>query len=65
MGSRHATITQTELTGYAKAMQEAGIAVWSVHVEKPDGTRLRIAAGPAQPAARGSALDKKLGITNG
>ena len=65
MAPRPATITKTELTGVAKAMQEAGYEVWSVDVERPDGTRFRINAGSAQPPARGEGIDKRLGITNG
>ena len=69
MAPRPATITQTELTRLAKAMQETGILVWSVDVEKPDGTRFRFNAGSAQPPAqtpaRGEGIDKRLGITNG
>ena len=65
MGNRLTTISQKELTGYAKAMQAAGIMVWAVVVEKPDGTRIRIAAGAAPTQGRGAAIDKMLGITNG
>jgi hypothetical protein len=63
--ARPTGITQKELTGYAKAMQAAGVPVWAVDVEKPDGTRIRIAAGTPQSPARGSNIDKMLGITNG
>ena len=65
MAPRPATITQSEWTGFAKAMQETGIAVWSVDVEKPDGTRFRFNAGSAQPPARGAGIDKRLDIKNG
>jgi hypothetical protein len=65
MGTRPATITQKELTGYAKAMREAGVEAWAVDVEHADGTRVRITAGAPVTPPRGGSLDRKLGITNG
>lgn len=65
MTRRTAALTQNELTGYAAAMQAAGVAVWAIDVEKPDGTRIRICAGNIQATAGQSFIDKRLGITNG
>ena len=65
MPPRPATLTQKELTGYAKAMQEAYVPVWAIEVDEPDGTRIRIMAGATQAQARGADINKILGITNG
>lgn len=43
--NRRTALSQKELTGYAKAMQLAGITVWNVQVTKPDGTVIRLSAG--------------------
>lgn len=40
-----APITQKELTAYAKAMRAAGVPVWRVVIDKPDGTQVRLYAG--------------------
>lgn len=60
MANRSVAITPTELTGYAKAMQEAGIVRWTVTAEKPDGTRLTITAGE-QSTSRNE-VDRMLGL---
>lgn len=62
MARRPAPITQTELTCYAKAMQDSGVPVWSVQVEKPDGTRITIKAGDIAHGSNASAIDNMLGI---
>lgn len=61
MAPRPTAMTQKELTGVAKAMQEAGVPVWSVVVEKPDGTRVQICAGEIPKPA--NEIDNMLGIT--
>ena len=63
MANRRASVSQKELTGYAKAMQAANVPVWTVEIDRPDGTRITLSAGAAP--ARGAGLDKRLGITNG
>lgn len=64
MSARQVTITQKELTGLAKAMQEAGVREWTADFEKPDGTRIRITAGQvATPELRPS-IDKMLARAN-
>ena len=60
MAPRPVSMTQKELTGVAKAMQEAGVPKWSVEVVKPDGTRMRISAG--EDTAPANNIDKMLGI---
>jgi hypothetical protein len=65
MANRPTTMSQKELTGYAKAMQAAGVSAWTVDIKKPDGTRISLVVGDGANTARGADIDKMLGITNG
>ncbi len=65
MARRPSPLTQKALTGYAKSMQAAGVAEWSIDVAAPDGTLIRITAGAPQGARVGSTIDKLLGIHDG
>ena len=47
MATPKATVTQAELRRYLKAMREAGFETGRVEIERPDGTRVSIVAGPA------------------
>jgi len=65
MTARRTSISQKELTGYAKAMQAAGVPVWAVEVEMPDGTRIKITGGEVKATPRGPDISALLGIRNG
>ena len=43
--ARPSTVTQSELTRYAKAMRAAGYDDWRIEVAKPDGTKVLICTG--------------------
>ena len=45
--ARPSTVTQSELTRYAKAMRVAGYDDWRIEVAKPDGTKVSICTGKA------------------
>ncbi|MBR9890793.1 hypothetical protein GYB14_03785 [bacterium] len=62
MANRPVTITQNELSGYAKAMQAAGIYTFSITAERPDGTRLTIKAGSKEVDEQSRNIDAMLGI---
>ncbi len=47
---------------YAKAMLSAGVSVFSVTAERPDGTRLTIKAGEKEVRETSDGIDAMLGI---
>ena len=49
--ARPSTVTQAELTRYAKALRAAGYDDWRIEVAKPDGTKVSICAGKGDEAA--------------
>lgn len=49
MAARPAILKQSDLTRYAKAMQQAGVQVWRV-VVRPDGTHEIVAGATDAPA---------------
>ena len=57
MANRKATVTQSELTRYAKALRAAGYDDWRIEVAKPDGTKVSICAGKASDADDGDDID--------
>jgi len=65
VANRPAAISKKELTDFANLMQAANVPVWTVEIDRPDGTRIRLSAGGAPAPSRGAGLDKRLGITNG
>ena len=62
MSSPKGTVTQSELTRYAKAMRAAGYDDWRLEVAKPDGTKVKIVAGKAgETAEDGDDFDAMIG----
>ena len=47
MANRKASVRQSEVTRYLKAMRDAGIAEGRLEITKPDGTRIAITSGKA------------------
>ncbi|MDE0052514.1 MAG: hypothetical protein OXO52_22250 [Rhodospirillales bacterium] len=61
MPSPKATVTQSELTRYAKALRAAGYDDWRIEVAKPDGTKVSICAGKGGEAANhGDDIDRMI-----
>lgn len=58
MANRPATLKQSDLTRYAKAMRAAGVQEWRVDV-KPDGT-VSIVAGKSDDASGPNPCDRLL-----
>ena len=59
--ARPSTVTQSELTRYAKAMRAAGFDGLRMVIEKPDGTKVSICAGQAAEAAEdGDEIDRMI-----
>ncbi len=54
MANQKATVRQSELTRYLKAMRDAGIAEGRLEITKPDGTRIAITSGKASEIADAS-----------
>ena len=50
MANRKASVRQSELTRYLKAMRDAGIAEGRLEITRPDGTRIAITSGKASEA---------------
>ena len=56
-----ATVTQSELTRYAKALRAAGYEDWRIEVAKPDGSMVKIIAGkPGETADNGDEIDRMI-----
>ena len=56
-----ATVTQSELTRYAKALRAAGYEDWRIEVAKPDGSTVKIIAGkPGEIADNGDEIDRMI-----
>ena len=53
MPNRKASVRQSEVTRYLKAMRDAGIAEGRLEITKPDGTRIAITSGKASEIADG------------
>ena len=53
MANRKASVRQSEVTRYLKAMRDAGIAEGRLEITKPDGTRIAITSGKASEIADG------------
>ena len=51
MANRKASVRQSEVTRYLKAMRDAGIAEGRLEITKPDGTRIAITSGKASEIA--------------
>ena len=51
MPSPKASLSQAELTRYAKAMRAAGYDDWRIEVARPDGCKVKIIAGKADEVA--------------
>ena len=53
MPNRKASVRQSEVTRYLRAMRDAGIAEGRLEITKPDGTRIAITSGKASEIADG------------
>ena len=61
MANRKASVRQSEVTRYLKAMRDAGIAEGRLEITKPDGTRIAITSGKASETAEtGDAIDRMI-----
>ena len=53
MANQKATVRQSEVMRYLKAMRDAGIVEGRLEITKPDGTRIAITSGKASEIADG------------
>lgn len=62
MANSSAPLKQSELTRYAKAMQAAGVSVYRIEIEAPNGSRTSIVVGEqdASPATGPNPCDRLL-----